>query len=63
MQSDVPGELSGAPAKFRAVVMDWRPASRSSLLSRAGFRGKFWATFEADHGVAAGSAADLGGDG
>jgi phosphonate transport system substrate-binding protein len=32
-------------------------------LSGAGFRGKFSATFEADHGVTAGSAAVSGGDG
>jgi hypothetical protein len=38
---------------FRVVVMGARRRIDRGLLSRAGFRGKFWATFEADHGVAA----------
>jgi phosphonate transport system substrate-binding protein len=57
------GMQSGAPHGGRALVTTPRTRNERGLLSAAGFRGKFCATFAADHGVAAGSAASSGGDG
>jgi phosphonate transport system substrate-binding protein len=57
------GMQYGAPRALSRVRDARAPENRSGLLSGAGFRGKFWATFEAGHGVAAGSAAVSGGDG
>jgi phosphonate transport system substrate-binding protein len=48
---------------FRAVVKGSRGKIDQGLLSLVRFRGKFSATFAADHGVAARSAAVSGGDG